>query len=55
MRYDLIARFYKKADDKLAAYSCPLGIYHESLSGDLEKRGFIVNEDTTPGYGCFRE
>ena len=50
MRYDLIARFYKKADDKLAAYSCPLGIYHESLSGDLEKRGFIVNEDTTPGY-----
>ena len=50
MLYDLVARFYKKANDKKAAYACPLGFYHESLSGDLESRGFEIDPDATPGY-----
>lgn len=50
MRYDLIARFYRKAEDTKPVYSCPLGIYRDALEGDLEGRGFSVEEDSTPGY-----
>ena len=50
MRYDLVARFYRKAEDTKPVYSCPLDIYSETLEGDLEGRGFIVDEDGTPGY-----
>ena len=50
MRYDLIARFYRKAEDTKPVYSCPLGIYRDTLEGDLEGRGFSVEEDSTPGY-----
>lgn len=50
MRYDLVARFYRKADGAKAAYACPLGIYHESRMGNLENRGFGIDPDSTPGY-----
>jgi hypothetical protein len=50
MRYDLVARFYTKAEDTKAAYACPLGIYHETRLGNLENRGFGIDPDSTPGY-----
>lgn len=50
MRYDLIACFYEGAEDRKPVYSCPLGIYAETLLGDLSNRGFSVDPDSTPGY-----
>lgn len=50
MRYDLIARFMVKAEDKTPLYACPLGIYYESTYGELERLGFKENKDSTPGY-----
>ena len=47
MRYDLIASFYRKAEDTKAAYSCPLGIIS---SIRLEGLGFEEDLDSTPGY-----
>ena len=50
MLYDMIARFYKGAEDKEAAFECPLGLYREGLSGDLENRGFGIDPARTPGF-----
>ena len=50
MRYDLIACFYEGAEDRKPVYSCPLGIYAETLLGDLSNRGFSVDPDSTRGY-----
>ena len=50
MRYDLIACFYEGAEDRKPVYSCPLGIYAETLLGNLSNRGFSVDPDSTPGY-----
>lgn len=50
MRYDLIARFYMKAEDTKAAYACPLGIYYETRLGNLENRGFGIDPNSNPGY-----
>lgn len=50
MRYDLVARFYTKAEDTKAAYACPLGIYYEIRLGNLENRGFGIDPDSTPGF-----
>lgn len=50
MRYDLVARFYTKAEDTKAAYACPLGIYYEIRLGNLENRGFGIDPESTPGF-----
>lgn len=53
MRYDLIACFFRNADDKEPAYSCPLGIFSETNaydSWDLMEWGFKEDQDSTPGY-----
>ena len=53
MRYDLIACFFREADDKEPVYSCPLGIFSETNaydSWDLKEWGFKEDPDSTPGY-----
>jgi hypothetical protein len=53
MRYDLIASFFREADDKEPVYSCPLGIFSETNaydSWDLKEWGFKEDPDSTPGY-----
>lgn len=51
MRYDLIASFYRKAEDKEPRYYCPLGIISESRLGwSLQEWGFKEDPDSTPGY-----
>lgn len=51
MRYDLIASFYRKAEDKEPRYYCPLGIITESQLGwSLQEWGFKEDPDSTPGY-----
>ena len=50
MRYDMIASFYEKAEDTKPRYSSPLGLYLETIYGDLNNKGFHMAPDSTPGY-----
>lgn len=53
MRYDLIACFFREADDTEPVYSCPLGVFSETYaydSWDLKEWGFKEDPDSTPGY-----
>ncbi len=49
MRYDLIACFYKEANDTTPAYTCPLGVV-TNLGWDPDEWGFKEDPDSTPGY-----
>ena len=50
MRYDLIACFYRKADDSTPAYSSPLGTISWNIMQFLSKNGFSEDPESTPGY-----
>ena len=50
MRYDMVARFFEHATDETPLYESPLGIYCETIQGDLEEKGFHPAKDCTPGY-----
>ena len=50
MRYDLIASFYRKADDSTPAYSSPLGTISWNIMQFLSKNGFSEDPESTPGY-----
>lgn len=50
MRYDLIAGFYRKADDTTPAYSSPLGTISWNIMQFLSKNGFSEDPESTPGY-----
>ncbi len=50
MRYDLIAGFYRKADDSTPAYSSPLGTISWNIMQFLSKNGFSEDTESTPGY-----
>lgn len=50
MRYDLIAGFYRKADDTTPAYTSPLGTISWNIMQFLSKNGFEEDPESTPGY-----
>lgn len=50
MRYDLIAGFYRKADDTTPAYLSPLGTISWNIMQFLSKNGFEEDPESTPGY-----
>ena len=50
MRYDTFALFYEHAEDTEPRYSVPMGIYHELHIGDLRRKGFSKDPDSTEGY-----
>lgn len=50
MYYDMFAAFYEKANDGKAIYRCPLGIFCPPSLNYFENKGFVVDDECTPGY-----
>ena len=50
MMYDLFADFYEKSSDSQPKYTVLMGSYYPKTINEMEKLGFSVDPDSTPGF-----